>query len=191
MKELDPLVVRALLDAGQTVYAVDAFGTGTNIGSQDSERPRGSTAYFSTFNRSDDAERVGDIALALRHILDGQYAQLSAAGFGSAGLWLLLAGALLEADARLRIAADVDGFVTDRVDDYLNRLPIPGILRGGGLPNAAALLVPHDVLLHRVGQGFDTSWAESAYRLYGEASLRVERDGVPNDALVDFLKSLP
>ena len=191
MEALDPLVVRALLEAGQIVYTVDAFGTGTNIGSQDSERPRGSTAYFSTFNRSDDAERVGDIALALRHMLDGQSVQFSAAGFGSAGLWLLLAGALLEADARLRIAADVDGFVTDRVDDYLDRLPIPGILRGGGLPNAAALLVPHDVLMHCVGQGFDTSWAESAYRLYGEASLRIESDSVANDALVDFLDGRP
>lgn len=188
---LDPPVVRALLDAGQTVYAVDTFATGANIDPQDSENPRGSTAYFNTFNRSDDAERIGDIALALRHMLDGQYVQLSAAGFGSAGLWLLLAGALLDADARLRIAADVDGFVTDRIDDYLDRLPIPGILRSGGLPNATALLVPHDVLLHRIGQGFDTSWAESAYRLYGEASLRVERGSVSNIALVNFLKGRP
>ena len=66
-----------------------------------------------------------------------------------------------------------------------------GILRGGGLPNAAALLVPHDVLMHCVGQGFDTSWAESAYRLYGEASLRIESDSVANDALVDFLDGRP
>ena len=36
MEALDPLVVRALLEAGQIVYTVDTFGTGTNIGSQDS-----------------------------------------------------------------------------------------------------------------------------------------------------------
>ena len=117
--------------------------------------------------------------------------QLSAAGFGSAGLWMLLAGALLNADAQLRIAADVDGFVTSGIDDYLDRLLIPGILRSGGLPNAAALLAPHDVLMYCVGQGFDTSWAESAYRLHGEASLRIESDSVANDALVDFLNGRP
>ena len=49
MGALYPPIVRALLEAGQTVYAIDAFGTGANIGPQNPERPRGSGAYFSTF----------------------------------------------------------------------------------------------------------------------------------------------
>ncbi len=186
MGALYPPIVRALLEAGQTVYAIDAFGTGANIGPQDPEKPRGSAPFFSTFNRTDDAERIGDIALALRHLLD-DYRQLNAAGFGTAGLWLLMAGALCSADGRLRLVVDADGFATDRTSDYLDKLPVPGILCGGGLPNAAALLAPCDLLLHSVGESFDTSWAERAYALYEDASLQIERGRVTNDALVDFL----
>ena len=138
-------------------------------------------------SRTDDAERVGDIALTLRHLLGEDGQPLSVGGFGTAGLWLLLAGALCCEDGRLRLAVDVDGFATDRVEDYSRRLPIPGLLCSGGLPNAAALLAPCDLLLHHTGGVFDASWAESAYALYEGASLRVEKTRASNDALVDFL----
>ena len=187
MGALYPAIVRALLGAGQTVYAMDAFATGSSVGPQNPESPRGSSAYFTTFNRSDAAERIGDIAAILQHLLSIQGGPLSAAGFGAAGPWLLMAGALCSGDARLRLAVDVDGFAADDPGDYVEKLFIPGILRCGGLPNAAALMAPCDLLLHSVGASFDTSWAERAYALYEDASLQVERGRIANDALVDFL----
>lgn len=42
---------------------------------------------------------------------------------------------------------------------------LPGILRAGGLSNAAALLAPRPSLLHNTGDSFDASWARSAYEL--------------------------
>jgi hypothetical protein len=67
------------------------------------------------------------------------------------------------------------------------RLPIPGILRAGGLPNAAALVAPHDLLLHNTGDVFDSTWAKAAYALYPGATLTAEKDRLQNDALIAFL----
>ena len=179
-------IIRALLDQGQTVYAVDLFGVGRNVGEENPEEPRGSSPFFNTFNRTDDAERVGDILLALRHVPSGP---LTIAGFGRAGLWALIAGAISER-ADLQLACDVGAFDTGRADDYLHRLPIPGILKAGGLPNAAALVAPNKLLLHNAGDAFDTSWAEAAYARHPEATLTIQRDRVKNGALIDFSSRL-
>lgn len=181
-----PLISR-LLEAKHTVYTIDCFATGANIGPQDPEKPRGDTRYFNTFNRSDDAERVGDIALTLRFLLDSGCQRLNAVGFGRAGAWLMLAGTFFSTDQSLRLAIDADRFSTDKEEAYLARLPIPGILAAGGLPNAAALLAPRDLLLHNTGTTFDTAWAHQAFGLYPDANLHVEEGRVANDALVSFL----
>lgn len=176
-------IIRALLAHGQTVYAIDLFGTGRNVGEENPDEPRGSSPFFNTFNRTDDAERVCDILLATRHVPSGP---LKIIGFGQAGLWALLAGAISER-ADLQLACDVGAFDTGREDDYLHRLPIPGILKAGGLPNAAALVAPNDLLLHNAGDAFDTSWAEDAYARHPKAALIIQRDRMKNDDAIDFL----
>ena len=181
-------MVQELVGAGQTVHAIDAFGIGQNAGEENPESPRGSTKFFTTFNRTDDAERIGDIGLAIAYMLASGAERVNVVGFGRAGAWAMLAGAVMTPDARVRFAIDADGFHTAQEMDYLNWLPIPGILRAGGLPNAAALLAPHDVLLHNTGEGFDVSWAETAYRLFPEASLSVQKDRVKYEELMGFLK---
>ena len=141
-------IIHALLDKGQTVYAIDPFGTGQNIGEENPEEPRGGERFFNTFNRTDDAERIYDIALALRHIPDGP---VNIVGFGNAGLWALIAGAITER-ADLQIASDINAFNTTTENDYLNRLPIPGILKAGGLPNAATTHRPEQLVLAQHGR---------------------------------------
>lgn len=176
-------IIEALLDKSHTVYAIDPFGTGQNIGEENPEEPRGGGRFFNTFNRTDDAERIYDIALALRHIPDGP---VNIVGFGNAGLWTLIAGAITER-TDLQIASDINAFNTATENDYLNRLPIPGILKAGGLPNAAALIAPNNLLLHNTGDTFDTSWAEAAYALHPEATLTIKDDLAKNEDLIDFL----
>lgn len=179
-------IIRALLAHGQTVYAIDLFGTGRNVGEENPDEPRGNSPFFNTFNRTDDAERVCDILLATRHVPNGP---LNIIGFGQAGLWALLAGAISER-ANLKLACDVGAFDTGREDDYLHRLPIPGILKAGGLPNAAALVAPNDLLLHNAGDAFDTSWAEDAYARHPKAALIIQRDRAKLGALIDFSSRL-
>ncbi|MFL7808109.1 MAG: hypothetical protein AB8I80_05745, partial [Anaerolineae bacterium] len=115
-------------------------------------------------------------------------------GFGDAGLSTLIAGAVLEPrDTTCRFAIDTAALNTADQQDYLCRLPIPGILKAGGLPNAAALVAPHDLLLHNTGDGFDSTWAQAAYVLYPDATLTLQRDRLQNNALIAFLdgSSLP
>jgi pimeloyl-ACP methyl ester carboxylesterase len=176
-------IIHALLDKGHTVYAIDLFGTGQNIDQENPEEPRGNGRFFNTFNRTDDAERIYDIALALRHMPGGR---ANIVGFGNAGLWAIIAGAFSER-TDLQIVSDIGTFNTTSENDYLNRLPIPGILKAGGLPNAAALIAPNNLLLHNTGDAFDTSWAEAAYALYPEAILTLKNDRLKNDDLIDFL----
>ena len=42
-------VIHTLLDKGHTVYAIDPFGTGQNIGEENPEEPRGGGNFFNTF----------------------------------------------------------------------------------------------------------------------------------------------
>ena len=183
MNALYTPIIHALLDKGQTVYAIDPFGTGQNIGEENPEEPRGGGNFFNTFNRTDDAERICDILLALRHMPSGP---ANIVGFGNAGLWAIIASAISER-ANLQIVSDIGAFNTTTENDYLNRLPIPGILKAGGLPNAAALIAPNNLLLHNTGDTFDTSWAEAAYALYPEATLTLKNDLAKNEDLIDFL----
>jgi dienelactone hydrolase len=181
-------IVRDLLARGHAVFAIDPFGVGQNVGEQNPEQPRGSTGFFTTFNRTDDAERIYDIVLALRYILSADPQTVDVVGFDCAGLWTLIAGAVLEPrDTKCRFAIDTTRFNTAGHHDYLSRLPIPGILQAGGLSNAAALVAPHDLLLHNTGEGFDSAWAGAAYALYPGATFTVQKDRLQNDALVAFL----
>jgi hypothetical protein len=82
---------------------------------------------------------------------------------------------------------DTLGFDTAGHHDYLAYMPIPGILKAGGLPNAAALVAPHDLLLHNTGDAFDASWARAAYALQPGAVLALQEDRLQNRALVAFL----
>lgn len=186
---LDAGLVRSLLDQGHTVYAIDVFATGRNRAGQDFEVSRGSSNFFTTFNRTDDAERICDIALALRYILSTDAQQhVRVAGLGTAGLWTLAAAAVLGPQNRsMRFVLDVDSFDTGSSASYLKCLPIPGILRAGGLENAAALVAPHDLLVHNTGGHFDCAVAEQAYGLYENAMLRVEQDQIENELLVEYL----
>lgn len=181
-------IVRDLLARGHAVFALDPFGVGQNVGEQNPEQPRGSTSFFTTFNRTDDAERIYDIVLALRYILSTGPQAVDVVGFDQAGLWTLIAGAVLEPrDTKCRFAIDTAGLNTADHRDVLCRLPIPGILKAGGLPNAAALVAPHDLLLHNTGDLFDSTWASAAYALYPGATLTLQTDRLQNDALIAFL----
>jgi dienelactone hydrolase len=191
-------LIRRLLANRQKVCAIDVFGLGDTVGEQDPDKPRGSTRYFTTFNRTDDAERICDTVLAisycLRHTLSGDGA-LNVVGFGNAGLWAIVAGAIMNQRdpelPKIRLAVDANRFDTSSEDSYLQNLYIPGILRAGGLRNAAALLAPCALLLHNTAGLFDTSWVEAAYSLSYldriEPALMV-KEGIHNDSeLLEFL----
>ena len=91
----------------------------------------------------------------------------------------------------IRFAIDANQFDTSSEDNYLQKLYIPGILRAGGLKNAAALLAPRSLLLQNTAGLFDTSWMEAAYGLSypGRAKplLMVKEEVQDDTILVEFL----
>ena len=165
-------LIQALLDKGQTRLCHRPLRHGVKTSAKKTRKTARRRNFFNTFNRTDDAERIYDIALALHHIPDGP---TNIVGFGNAGLWTIIAGAISER-TDLQIASDIGAFNTNNRERLPQTPAHPGILKAGGLPNARALIAPNNLLLHNTDDAFDTSWAEAAYALHPEATLTVKND---------------
>jgi CubicO group peptidase (beta-lactamase class C family) len=105
-------------------------------------------------------------------------------------LWTAIAGAITEpseeSDCELRFFIDANHFDTSSEHDYLKSLFIPGILRAGGLPNTMALIAPHALLLHNVGDSFDTSLVKAAHSV-GEGKVTIESAELDDTDLLAFM----
>ncbi len=184
---------RKLVAAGQRVVVIDPFGIGEAVGVQDPQHPRGSTKFFSTFNRMDTAERVCDIAVAIewcRLRTAGGPQTLNVVGLEQGGPWCLLACAVLDPlppEVQLRVACDANAFDTSSEAAYRRDLYIPGILKTGGLP-AAAAIVPAPLLLHNVGARHEdyAAWLKDKV-----ASTRLAKDRLDEEAVYEWLTKAP
>jgi len=184
-----------LLASGCRVTAIDVFGLGEATGEQDPKAPRGSTKFFTTFNRTDVAERVYDIVTAARGCLTEGRAEktggeLGIVGLGEAGPWCVLACALLatSSDGRaIRAVIDANGFDTGREESYRKDSYVPGILRAGGLPVAAALIPPARLFLHNTGDRFDTSWLKDVQSTLRGSRVVIQKDKATDGAMVKWL----
>jgi dienelactone hydrolase len=189
-------LIQQWLARGWVVYVVEVFGIGRARPAEDIARKRGTTRYFTTFNRTDDAERIHDLAVALGYcrwhgVAGHPPGKMGAVGFGKAGPWLAVAGAVglhtaQEGEPPIRFALDMNRFDVTSEDSYLKALYVPGILRAGGVANTLALLAPHPLLLHNLGDGNDVTWAARAYRQTG-GELRLETGGQKDDAILHFV----
>ena len=164
--------IREWLTRRQIVYLIEPFGIGDARPAEAIARKRGSTRYFSTFNCTDDAERVHDIVASIGYCRGSGAAgkppkTLNVVAFGKAGPWLAVAGATLSppqpGEPEIRFAIDANRFDSSSEQQYLADLFIPGLLRAGGLPNAVALLAPRAVLVQNTGNILDTSSAVQAF----------------------------
>ncbi|HOW18721.1 MAG TPA: acetylxylan esterase, partial [Phycisphaerae bacterium] len=192
-------LVRKPVAAGHWVVAIDVFGVGESAAPQDPKQPRGSTKFFTTFNRTDTAERVCDIVEAIRRLQgvckdqgDGADAPaVNVVGIGSAGPWCLLACAAVLTESpdmpQMRIVIDANQFDTSREESYRKDLYVPGILRAGGLPAAAALIPPARLFLHNTGDHFDTSWLKDVQSTLPGSRVVVQKDKASDDAIVTWL----
>jgi dienelactone hydrolase len=163
---LDPLRRRGFL-----VASLDAFSSGSaRVQRNTSDR------FFTTYNRTDDANRVQDILTALAWLKRQRGVRsVSLVGLERAGPWCLLAQAL--APGLDAVVADADTFPTERDESYLDRISIP-LLRGvGGFETALTLGLGSRVLVHDTGGVFDTTAVEASARATGTADrLRINRE---------------
>jgi dienelactone hydrolase len=111
--------VAELIRAGKLVLLIDVFQTGKAVAPRDL-----SQQFISTFNASDDANRVQDILTALRY-LEAQHARVpTLLAIGKAGAWARYAKAIAPIDVALM--AD-SGSCPSSDEDFINELFVPGV----------------------------------------------------------------
>ena len=184
-------LVSALLAAGQVVLAVDPLLCGEyNAQAGMVTRRNRDVGLFNTYNRPDVVERAQDILTAIAAVTASTGAsQASVVGLGEAGLWCLLAAAAAS-QAIKRMAVDVARFDTDCDAEFLERLNVPHLRRAGGLSTVAALFAPRPLLLHNLGEEFDTSSLRAVYRAAGLAgALTGRRTAMSDGALARWVIS--
>ena len=131
--------------------------------------------FFDTYNRTDAAERVYEILVAVEYLSKKlNIMKISLFGNGEAGLWCLLAMACASnVDSAV---VDVCGLDTSSDNAMLSdSYYIPCFRRVGDFRTAIALIAPRKLFIHNAQGRFDTSWSELAYKVAGKPSaLRIE-----------------
>ena len=158
-------LVETLLRLGCAVLIPDLFNTGRSAFLRVEKRN-----FFTTYNRTDDANRVQDILTSLAY-LRGKAGTLpiKVVGYQAAGLWCLLARALANDDAAF--AVDAMHFNAGSDEAYLKALNIPGIRRAGDLRTASILNLRSPLFVTDAGSGFPSAWIQSVYQSLGKTSL--------------------
>ncbi|MGQ9650791.1 MAG: alpha/beta hydrolase [Phycisphaerae bacterium] len=143
---------------------------------------RGSTKFFTCFNRTDAAEAVYDILTVLGMVMnEDRTRQVTLVGFGKMGPLCLVARAMVPQEAveekNAACIVDVNEFQEGADEAYLKHLDIPGIRRIGGLQAIAAAAATGSMYLFNTGGKFDGAWAQKAGEVH-KANVGVERDAV-------------
>ncbi len=155
----DSALERRLRDAGLTVQPI-AF-------TPFDAAAAGKIRHFETYNRTPAAQRVADIAAAVR-----AHPGAALVAGGDAALAAVLAAAI--AAPRLAVL-DVGGFDTSNDAAFVDRLFIPGLRRAGDLQTAARLAGDR-LVLHNAGTTFTVT------------APRLRRDQLAADAIVQLLR---
>jgi dienelactone hydrolase len=170
--EPKPIVAR-LLAQGRAVMVIDPFLIGSSQAPAARAGEMAKIGFFTTYNRTDVANRVQDVLTALAYLKSRpEVSRVRLIGQGEAGLWCLLARALAPGiDATVVDAARF----SDEDDAYRERLFVPGLRRVGDLRTAATLAAPGRLFIHNTAPGFPRDAIYSAYAAAGaSAKLRLQ-----------------
>jgi dienelactone hydrolase len=175
-------LVDPLRRQGWVVATLDAFNTGRAPAPRDT-----SDRFFTTYNRTDDANRVQDVLTALAWLKrQPGVRHLALVGLDRAGLWCLLAQAL--APGLEAVVADADAFATGRDEAYLDRISIPLLRSVGGFETALTLGLGSRMRIHDTGGVFDTVAAEASARATGAGGrLRASREKLGDAGVVAWV----
>ena len=111
--------VADLVRAGKPVLLIDAFQTGNAVAPRDLNKQ-----FISTFNASDDANRVQDILTALRFLEAQHTGTPEVLALGKAGAWARYAKGMAPIDFALRADA---GSCPSSDQDFIGELFVPGV----------------------------------------------------------------
>ena len=156
-------MVRALLERGGSIAAIDVFQTARARDTRDIAGAGNSAErHFTTFNRTDSANRIQDVLTAITYFRTRfNVREINLVGIGEGGVWSLFARAL--ADDGIRLIADLDGFDAGSDAEFESKLFIPHIRKAGDFRAASVLVAGHKTLLHNVNASFPRGWIEASF----------------------------
>jgi len=168
---------------GCLLFSIDAFQTGE---ARDAAR-KIEADFFTTYNRTDDLQRVQDLLTAVTYLrLAWRPQRIVVIGEGLAGLWCLLARPFFSTPCA--VAADVARFDSGRDEAYLDKLHIPLLRRAGDFQTAAMLAAPWPLILHDVGSLFSTEAFTQAFAFQAaSARLRISSTELPPAEIAAWL----
>jgi len=187
-------VAKLLADNNLQALFTEPFTTGTTQPSADDKPPRGSTKFFTTFNRTDTAETIFDLLTALA-ALDGNTSErnrkpLALVAVGRLGPPALAARAMVPVDwvrtHRLRTVIDMTGFDGESDAAYLENLNLPNIRKIGGLKTLLAAAANGPIWFHNLGPNFPAQWAERAGKL-NHVEVRITPERASDAAIAEWL----
>jgi dienelactone hydrolase len=175
-------LVAVLLQEGNTVLIPDLFNTGKTSFQRSEDKK-----FFTTYNRTDDANRVQDILTSLAYLrAQAGLLPLKVVGFEKAGIWCLLARALANDDAAF--AVNLDQFAADSDAAFLRDLNIPGIRRAGDFRTAAVLNLRAPLWIHNASETFPSDWLQSVFSALGRSGLlRIDNRLAGEQELMEWL----
>lgn len=153
-RERDELIA-SLVTAGHAVATINCFPS--------HQRTQTKYKYFTTYNRTDAANRIQDILTSVAFL--NQTGKLSVVGLDKAGTLALLAGGF--APRIDRMIVDAAQFDSAGDEAFLNWLPIPGVRRAGDFATAVALAPLAPLTIHNTGDKFQTGQISELYRRFG------------------------
>jgi hypothetical protein len=174
-------LIRSLVKNGHNVAAIKFFPGGRQV--------PGNIKFFTTYNRTDEANRIQDILTAIAYLKKHHSNErLNVVAQGQAGLWALLARGFAPKIDKMVI--DSAQFGNSGDEEFLKYLPIPGIRRAGDLTTAVAIAPLSSLLIHNTGNKFRTEQLTAIYRRFGRAEDFKSQPGViDNPALIAWLSS--
>ncbi|MGC8742942.1 MAG: alpha/beta hydrolase family protein [Verrucomicrobiia bacterium] len=175
-----------LVERGFPVMLIDTFMTGEllkNKNLQPQEKRDYFSNFFTTYNRTDCQERVGDIYVASEFAKRRGY-KVVLYGEGRAGLWTMLAAPVCSG-----LIADADQFNSENDNSLLARdIFVPGIRRIGSFEGVLALAAPNPVLIHNTGTIFKTSTIRRVYNNTGASNaIEILTKPVNDREILDWL----
>ncbi len=176
-----------LVAAGHTVVAFDAFLTGTRADNNERAKRNHQNEFFSTYNRTDLQERVGDLvtvcAFARSHLAGFK---IVLQGRDDAGLWALLAAPAADA-----VVADAAQFDADNDQVWIQQDWLtPSIRRIGTFDGPVLLAAPNPVLIHNTGTAFPTQTIATVYQRVAAGKARLHAERLTDTALLNWIAGL-
>ncbi len=175
-------LIRALLGHGSSVLVPDLFNTGRAAFERLEKKN-----FFTTYNRTDAANRVQDILTSLAYLRAQSGGQMTrVVGLETTGPLCLVARAFAGTDTPF--AVDMARLNAAEDESFLKSLNIPLIRRAGDFKTAAVLNVQSPLWIYNASESFPSDWVRSVYGSLSKSSLlRIESDRAEESSLLNWL----